>query len=194
MVIGWLLAMIVTSEGMVMNANEDVLPRGCDAISREHHFEVSGGRSEASAPGMIFGYNQHDFEVEPCSRVTVTFTNRDTIRHQWMIHGLPRYLYPGGMFHLEANGGASVSGTLIMPPDDATYLVHCDMAQHMEKGMKGQLRVGRGGGDLWGVAGTSPAFIRDSYLPARWPLFVLPALAFGAVLAGWYGLRRLGQK
>ena len=53
-----------------------------------------------------------------------------------MVHGLPRYLYPGGMFHLEANGGDSQTGTFIVPSDARTYLVHCDLPQHMEKGMK----------------------------------------------------------
>ena len=192
--IGLALAMLVTADGMVMNANEDVLPRGCNAISRDYEFHIDGGRSQASQPGTIFGFSRHALEVEPCSRVTVTFTNRDTIRHQWMVHGLPRYLYPGGMFHLEANGGKSMTGTFILPPEDATYLVHCDMAQHMEKGMKGQLKVGAGSGDLWGVAGTSGAFFRDSYLPARWSLIVMPALILGGALAWWSTRKRLGHK
>jgi plastocyanin len=191
--IAWLLAMTITAEGMVMNANSDVLPRGCIEISREHEFRVEGGRPLASQPGAMFGFSQHEFRVAPCSRVTVTFVNRDTIRHQWMVHGLPRYLYPGGMFHLEANGGAEISGVFIVPPDDRTYLVHCDMAQHMEKGMKGQLIVGEGSGDLWSVAGVSEPFIRDDYLPTQWRSLGLLILGLG-VLLGWVLSRRSGAR
>jgi hypothetical protein len=48
----------------------------------------------------------------------------------------------------------------------------------MEKGMKGQLKVGSGSGDLWAVPGISGAFNTDSYLPgyAR-PVFALAAIA-----------------
>ena len=177
-----LLAMLMNDAGMVMNVNSDNLPRNCPAISRDYEFHIEGGRDHAAdAPGLIFGMSQHEIRVEPCSRLTVTFTNRDQIRHQWMVHGLPRYLYPGGMFHIEANGGQSMTGTFIVPADDRTYLLHCDISQHMEKGMKGQLVVGRGSGDLWSVKGVSDAFERDTrdYLP-KW----LPAWAALLALAG----------
>jgi len=169
-----LLGMVMNDAGMVMNENTDTLPRGCEAISRDYEFQVEAGMDYAAdAPGTIFGMSHHELVVEPCSRLTVTFTNRDQVRHQWMVHGLPKYLYPGGMFHIEANGGQTMTGTFIVPGDDRTYLLHCDMSQHMEKGMKGQLVVGKGSGDLWSVKGVSDAFERDSYLPestARWLL------------------------
>jgi len=98
------------------------------------------------------------------------------------VHGLPKYLYPGGMFHIEAKGGASMTGTFIVPPDDRTYLLHCDMAQHMEKGMKGQLVVGAGSGDLWSVKGVSDAFERDNYLPAEFPWWFALVGMLGLVL------------
>jgi plastocyanin len=188
----WLLlfGMLMNDSGMVMNANDDTLPRGCEAISRDYEFFVEGGRAHAAdAPGVIFGFSEHELRVDPCSRITVSFTNRDEVRHQWMVHGLPKYLYRGGMFHIEANGGATMTGTFIVPGDDRTYLLHCDMAQHMEKGMKGQLVVGRGSGDLWNVQRVSDPFIRDNYLPAS----TLRGLAL-AVLIGWavvYAARRL---
>jgi hypothetical protein len=69
------------------------------------------------------------------------------------------------MFHLEAMGGKSVSGTFIVPADHKTYLIHCDMAQHMEKGMKGQLKVGKGSGDLWSIPTVSDTYRRSDYLP-----------------------------
>ena len=176
--------------GMVMNANADMLPRDCDRISTEHEFTVhAGAEYAADFPGMTFGYNQTEFFVEPCSRVTVTFINDDEVRHQWMVHGLPRYLYPGGMFHLEANGGASQTGSFIVPSDDRTYLVHCDLTQHMEKGMKAQLVVGRGSGNLWAIPGVSRGFNRDSYLPGAAGLWVILAAGVGVALA--FALRRI---
>lgn len=150
------------ADGIVMNANTDTLPRDCDEISSDVTFEVNAGTEFAKAPN-IFGMSRHEFEAPPCSRITVTFENEDEVRHQWMVHGLPRYLYPGGMFHLEVAGGKQVSGTFIVPSDHKTYLVHCDVAQHMEKGMKAQLKVGGGDGDLWSIPGVSRAWDRDDY-------------------------------
>jgi plastocyanin len=173
--------MKVTDTGVVMNENRDRLPRGCDAISVEHEFTVYAGREYASnAPGTMFGMDKNEWRVEPCSMITVTFVNKDEIRHQWMVHGLPKYLYSTGMFHIEAMGGQTQTGTFIVPGEDRNYLVHCDMAQHMEKGMRAQLVVGSGGGDLWGVPGISDAFYRFSYLPAK-----SVQLAMGALIAAF---------
>ena len=177
------------SGSVVMNENRDRLPRGCSGISRDYAFTVEAGRAwAADRPGAIFGYSQNEFTVEPCSRIEITFVNADEVRHQWMVHGLPAYLYPAGMFHLEAPGKATARGSFIVPGDDRTYLVHCDMAQHMEKGMRGQLVVGRGSGDLWGVAGVSSDFRRSSYLPDPAWLVAAGAVAL-AGLAAWLALR-----
>jgi plastocyanin len=132
---------------------------------------------------MIFGMSQHEVRVAPCTRLTVTFVNRDQVRHQWMVHGLPKYLYPTGMFHLEANAGQRVEGTFIAPADDRTYLIHCDMAQHMEKGMKGQLVVGRGSGDLWSVKGVGDAFYRNAYLPTGFAVLFAGVVVLGLLAA-----------
>lgn len=186
-----LLAMVMSDAGMVMNDNSDILPRGCEAISQDYEFIVEGGtRFAAETPGLSYGFSLHELRVRPCSRLTVTFTNRDQVRHQWMVHGLPKYLYPGGMFHIEANGGASMTGTFIVPGDDRTYLLHCDIAQHMEKGMKGQLVVGSGSGNLWSITGVSDAFERDAYLPAEvWWWSALALLSGVAVVLGVSRLR-----
>jgi len=166
--------------GMAMDHSVNTLPRDCERIAAEHEFTVHAGTEySADYPGTIFGYSQREFMVEPCSRITVTFVNDDQVRHQWMVHGLPRYLYPAGMFHLEANGGESQTGSFIVPSDDRTYLVHCDLTQHMEKGMKAQLVVGRGSGDLWAIPGVSSGFNRDPYMPA----YALPLLVLAAALA-----------
>ncbi len=171
--------------GMVMNANATTLPRDCDAVAAEHTFTVRAGAAYSEGyPGTIFGYSERELVVEPCSRITVTFVNDDAVRHQFMVHGLPRYLYPGGMFHLEANGGESQTGTFIVPSDARTYLVHCDLPQHMEKGMKAQLVAGRGDGDLWAIPGVSADFNRDSYAPPRRGLTLLALLGIAVVTGG----------
>jgi hypothetical protein len=78
-----------------------------------------------------------------------------------------------------------MTGTFIVPGEDQTYLVHCDMAQHMEKGMRGQLVVGEGSGDLWNVAGVSDEFYRFNYLPGYAPLLAFLVLGFTFFTALW---------
>jgi FtsP/CotA-like multicopper oxidase with cupredoxin domain len=185
-------AMTFDAEGMVMNSNDTRLPEDCEAISREYQFEVRAGTRYAEPyAGTVFGMSQHEFEVAPCSRIKFTFINEDAIRHQFMIHNLPRYIYPQGMFHLEAAGGATKTGTLIVPSDRKTYLVHCDIAQHMEKGMKGQLKVGGGSADLTSIPGVTASFRPDNYLSRRDQLM---AIGLGGVLVitGLIAWRRLG--
>jgi hypothetical protein len=131
---------------------------------------------------MIFGLSEVEVRVAPCSRVEINFVNDDEVRHQWMVHGLPRYLYPTGMFHIEAMAGQSQKGVFIVPPEDQTYLIHCDMSQHMEKGMRGQLVVGKGSGDLWAIAGVSDAFYRRSY-QGKSSVIIILVFAFAAFIA-----------
>ena len=183
--------MSVDSGGVVMNENLSSLPRDCSEISQEHRLTIRAGKKYAAAfAGAVFGMDQHEVRVAPCSRVTVTFVNEDAVRHQWMVHGLPKYLYPAGMFHIEASGGESRTGTFIVPGDDQTFLIHCDMAQHMEKGMRGQLVVGAGSGDLWAVAGVSDQFYRSDYLPAN----VNSILAFIIIISFLVSLRLLKKR
>ncbi len=176
--------------GMVMNTNRDRLPPGCPEIRRDYEFTVRAGtRYAAPFSGNTFGMSQHAFEVEPCSRVTFTFINEDAVRHQFMIHKLPRDMYPQGMFHIEAAGGATKVGTLIVPRANRTYLIHCDIAQHMEQGMKGQLRAGRGDGDLSSIPGISARFRVDNYRePAQ--AVLAAAVGFALTLAGLWLWRR----
>ena len=108
-----------------------------------------------------------------------------------MIHGLPKYLYNQGMFHVEAAGGYTQTGSFIVPSDDRTYLVHCDVPQHMEKGMKGQLKVGEGDGDLWSVPGKTAGLYQDSYAPPSSGVWLAVSVLAGIVLVGLlYGFRR----
>jgi len=150
--------------GMVMGQNTSTLPGGCDSISETKEITVHAGHKYAEKfPGRMFAFDTQEFNFKPCTKLTVHFINDDNIRHQWMMHGLPKYLYPKGMFHLEVSGPAKISGTLILPPGDKTYLVHCDIAQHMEKGMKAQLKVGKGDGDLPSIPGVTAYVIPDNY-------------------------------
>lgn len=134
--------------GMVMGENQgDELPLGCNSISEDVSFTVHVGRKYAM-PGFTYGYSDYNWQAPPCSRITVTLINEDSVRHMWMLHGLPTYIYYQGMFHLEVNGGEELQGTFIAPAEDETFYVHCDITQHTEKGLKGQLKVGSGNGDL----------------------------------------------
>jgi hypothetical protein len=154
--------MTLDRDGMVMNENIERLPEDCTAISDNVVIEVKVGR-EYARPGLTFGFSSHEWRVAPCSRLTVTLINEDEVRHQWMVHGLPRYLYPQGMFHLEASGGKRKTGTFVVPSDAKTYLAHCDLSKHMEQGLKAQLVVGNGDGDLPGIPGISATRNPDRY-------------------------------
>jgi hypothetical protein len=176
--------MTLDAEGMVMNWNDEQLPNDCQSLNKEYQFTVRAGVKYAEPfNGTVFGFDQHEFYVEPCSKVTVTFINEDEIRHQWMMHGLPKYIYQQGMFHLEAAGGATKVGTFIVPSGDKTYLVHCDIAQHMENGMKSQLVVGKGSGDLTSIPGVTGSIWPDQYaVPGGFPALLL-VLFFGLVFS-----------
>ena len=157
-------AMRMGEWGMVMNENHEQLPQGCDSITGEKAITIKAGREYAKAfPGTIFGYDKHEFSLPKCTRIKVTFINEDDIRHQFMIHGLPTYLHPQGMFHLELYGRGETTGTFITPKTEETYLAHCDVAQHMEKGMKAQVLVGGGSGNLPSIPGISGQLNRDFY-------------------------------
>ncbi len=153
--------------GMIMGQNKDKLPAGCDKVSEDVKIEVHAGHKYSKQfPGTIFGFDKHEWRVKPCTRLTVLFVNEDNVRHQWMMHGLPKFMYDKGMFHLEITGPAKITGTLILPAEDKTYLVHCDIAQHMEKGMKGELIVGKGSGTFPSIPGITDPAIPDNYGPS----------------------------
>lgn len=150
--------------GMVMGQNINTLPGGCSKIAAEKEITVHAGHKYAKKfPGKMFAFDKQEYQFEPCTKLTVNFVNDDNIRHQWMMHGLPKYLYTKGMFHLEVTGPGKISGSLIFPPNDKTYLVHCDISQHMEKGMKAQVKIGSGSGDLPSIPGITANVIQDDY-------------------------------
>ena len=61
----------------------------------------------------------------------------------------------------------------------------------MEMGMKAQLKVGRGSGDLWSIPAISGDLNRDDYLPEE-TLWLLVLAAVAGVLATTILVQRAG--
>ena len=157
-------SMQMDEKGMVMNSNSDNLPKDCLQISETVNLIVHAGHQYAAKfNGKMFAFDAQQWDVKPCAKINITFINDDQIRHQFMIHGLPGYLYPDGMLHLELYGQGELQASVIVPSLKKTYLVHCELAQHAEKGMKAQLKVGGGDGDLPSIPTISSALKTDGY-------------------------------
>ena len=188
--------MLMDEKGMIMNANSDRLPKDCPKISKDVDITIRAGHKYAKKfTGKMFAFDNQSWDVPPCARVNITFINDDDIRHQLMIHGLPGYLYPQGMLHLELYGVGQLKASLIMPSMKKTYLVHCEMPQHMEKGMKAQLKVDGGDGDLPSIPGLTKPVRADSYPvdwnPAMWAM--LGACVLAGCLVPLFLLRKFGE-
>ena len=176
-------SMLMDEKGMIMNANSDNLPRDCTKISENVDITIRAGQKHAlKFTGLMFAFDRQEWNVKPCAKINLTFINDDQIRHQVMIHGLPGYLYPGGMFHMELYGEGQLQASLIIPSQKKTYLVHCEVPQHMEKGMKAQIKVDGGDGDLPSIPGISAPVRADIY-PVDWNRLSLAVLLL-CVLAG----------
>lgn len=175
--------MQMDDKGMIMNANADRLPKDCSKISKDVDITIRAGHKYAQKfTGKMFAFDNQSWDVTPCARVNITFINDDDIRHQLMIHGLPGYLYPQGMLHLELYGPGELKASLIVPSMKKTYLVHCELPQHMEKGMKAQLKVDGGDGDLPSIPGLTEPVKPDSYA-VDWNLG-MAAMLFACVMVG----------
>jgi len=174
--------MLMDEKGMIMNANSVNLPRDCPAISENVDITIHAGQKHAlKFTGKMFAFDQQEWNVKPCAKINITFINDDQIRHQLMIHGLPGYLYPEGMFHLELYGEGQLQASLILPSQKKTYLVHCELPQHMEKGMKAQLKVDGGDGDLPSIPGISKPVKADVY-PVDWTRLSVSVLLLSALI------------
>ncbi len=157
--------MIMDEKGMVMNANPDKLPSDCPKISENVDLTIRAGHKHAlKFTGKMYAFDQQEWNVKPCAKINITFINDDQIRHQVMVHDLPGYLYPEGMVHLELYGEGQLQASFIVPSRKKTYLVHCELTQHAEKGMKAQLKVDGGDGDLPSIPGISAPVNADSYM------------------------------
>lgn len=173
-----------SSSGMVMGQNTDTLPPGCNEISGQENLTVEAGKMFAEEyPSKVFTYSEKSYEFEPCTKLTVEFTNNDDIRHQWMVHGLPEEVYSMGMFTLEATNGTA-EGTFILPAEDETYLVHCGLPQHMQKGMKAQIIVGEGDGEISNIPGRTGNPIGYEY-PGQDSGVMAAASVLTALVAGF---------
>jgi hypothetical protein len=168
----------IDSAGSLLNEDVDKLPQDCPVISRDVPITVKAG-VEYAKPGEAYGYDRNVWDVPGCARVTITLVNEDQVRHQFMVHGLPKYIYPMGMFHVEANGGVTRAGTFIVASSPRTLLVHCDIAHHMEKGLKGEIKVAGGTGDLPSIPGVTAS--RSDMADRGWGKSEWLALALGAV-------------
>ncbi|MFB6346598.1 MAG: copper oxidase [bacterium] len=178
--------------GMIVNENSDTLPHNCSTISETRTITVRAGRKFAESPSTVFTYARNEWQVKPCSKLIVTFVNDDPIRHQWMVHGLPEYLYPMGMFTLEVTGPNSVTGSFVVPGNSVTLLAHCDIPTHTERGMKALIKVGDGDGDLPNVPGITGPRQPDPY-PIEWNWLTWTTFILG-LLSGtgiFFAYRRL---
>ena len=156
--------MIMDDKMMIMNANPDKLPQDCPKISENVDITIRAGHKHAlKFAGKMFAFDQQEWNVKPCAKINITFIYDDQIRHQLMVHGLPGYLYPDGMVHLELYGEGQLQASFIVPSQKKTYLVHCELPQHAEKGMKAQLKVDGGDGDLPSIPNISAPVNADSY-------------------------------
>ena len=184
--------MSMDEKGMIMNDNKDKLPKDCKEISENVDVTVHAGQKHARKfNGIMFAFDAQEWHVKPCARINFTFINDDHIRHQFMIHGLPGYLYPKGMFTIEVYGPGRKEASLIVPTKPQTYLVHCDVSQHMEKGMKAQLKVAGGDGDLPSIPGLTAPVTADVY-PVAWGgniWFVLLASLLAGCALPWFFLK-----
>lgn len=179
--------MTMDEKGMIMNENTDNLPKDCPKIVGDVNLTIRAGHKHAKKfNGKMFAFDQQQWDVKGCSRINITFINDDHIRHQLMIHGLPGYLYSDGMFTMEIYGIGEKKASLIVPNDTKTYLVHCEVPQHMEKGMKAQLKVNGGDVDLPSIPGISAPIKADSYLMTwtdkEWVMLIIAFLAGIALL------------
>lgn len=149
-----LAALAPTGSAKVTNENTDDLPPGCEELQGERSLTVHAGRMHAEQfNGVVFTFDERSWEIDPCTKVTVTFVNEDEIRHQFMVHGT--YPFDPGFFQIEVTGPGQDTGTYITGADPATKLVHCGVRQHQQRGMKAQVLVGGGEGDLPNVPGIS---------------------------------------
>ncbi len=192
--------MQMDEKGMVMNANSDNLPKDCPQISETVNLTIHAGHKYAAKfNGKMFAFDQQQWDVKPCAKINITFINDDQIRHQFMIHGLPGYLYPDGMLHLELYGEGELHASLIVPSQKKTYLVHCELAQHAEKGMKAQLKVGGGDGDLSSIPNISAPIKSDLY-SIDWSvlklggIFVLLAISIIVLVGHWLLSRHFNRQ
>lgn len=144
-----MMDMEMVPAGTVINGNKDELPPGCEEVKSVRDITIKAGEKFAE-PGEAFAYNSESWEFNTCEKVNIEFVNLDETRHQWMIHGLPKEVYPMGMFNLEAMNSGTIEGTFITPSEPRDLLLHCSLPQHEQKGMQATVSItDRGSGGFF---------------------------------------------
>lgn len=178
------LVVAPTGTGMVMNENMETLPPGCEESNGWENITIHAGRGYAEQfNGKVFTYDNRSLSFQQCQKVTVTFANNDSVRHQWMIHGLPASVYDQKMFSIEVTGPGQDTGTFILPAKSETLKVHCGVPQHEQKGMKAQLKIDGGDGNIANIPGITNAFDEYTY-PRGSPLLPGTILGFLGLVLG----------
>src|SRR5207247_11051241 len=98
---------------------------------------------------------------------------------------------PRGRCLLEGNGTACLASTFMVPGARKTYLVHCDVPRQTEKGMRAQLKVGGGNGDLPSIPGVTGPRQPDLY-PVRWSVGLEGATLLAGLVGAALAIRGLG--
>ena len=183
-----------TANSMVVNENFDNLPLGCSEISGEKNVTVKAGTEVAEEfPDTMFTYDVRSFEdIEPCTKLTITFENKDSVRHQFMVHDLPPDIYPMGMFNIEVTGPGKETGTFITPPEEKTLTVHCGVPEHEAKGMLAQIKNGGGDGDIANIPGVTRGSMKTkesgtNTINQTLQYILLASLGLGVGIAMFYG-------
>lgn len=140
-------------ETAVFGENDDRLPPGCTEIAGESEVSVTAVSAGIGYP--LFEYRPATVEVGSCERVTVTFASDTRIRHQWIVRGLPRDTYPDGYFGIEVDGAAEETASFVTPADPRTLPVESTVGSQSESGLRGQLKVDGGDGDVEGAPGVT---------------------------------------
>lgn len=94
---------------------------------------ASAGGATVTVTGSEFSYTPNNITVKSGEKVTVNFKNGGTVQHTFVLKDLN--------FKLTADPGQTVSGSFTAPSAAGTHEFHCDVAGHLESGMKGNLVV-----------------------------------------------------
>jgi len=157
--------------------NDDTAPPGCEAIEGEKEVNVVAVSEGTGYP--LYEYSPKVVETEPCTRLSVTFESSTRIRHQFVVEGLPEEVHPDGYFGIEADGGAEETATFVTPGEDTTLPVESTVGNQADSGLRGQIVLGEGDGDIDGVPGVTKDGWRES--GDRLPAAEIVATVFGIV-------------
>lgn len=135
------------------NENSEAAPPGCEAVEGEDEVSVAAVSGGAGYP--LYEYSPTVIETEACTRLSVTFESSTRVRHQFVVEGLPEEVYTDGYFGIEADSGAEETATFVTPAEDTTLAFESKVGKQPDSGLRGQIVVGEGNGDVDGVPGVT---------------------------------------